>query len=82
MNIGELIVLLGKYPKDLPVLLARDEEGNGYHKLHEINLGTIEPSELKENFIDSYYPDEHSDADCCLEPGERDAFVKVITLWP
>jgi len=82
MNVKELIELLQECDAEAEVIISTDEEGNGYHKFSDIDKGTIDPCELERHHIDSYCSDQHSDADCCLEPGERETFTKVICLWP
>ncbi len=82
MKVSELIEALKGHDQDAEVIMSRDPEGNGYAKLADIDEGTARPEELSAYFIDSYYSNGHSDDDCCLEPGERDEFPKVICLWP
>jgi hypothetical protein len=83
MKVSELIEALQTLPnQDAEVIIARDPEGNGFHKFEDISEGTVRPEELEVYFIESFYSDQHTDDDCCLDPGERDNFPKVICLWP
>jgi hypothetical protein len=82
MKVSELIEILKEYNQDAEVILSKDPEGNGYSSLYSIDEGSVHPDNLETDRIDSYYSDAHSDDDCCLDPGERDGFAKVICLWP
>lgn len=39
MNVGELREFLCKHPDDMPVILEKDAEGNGYSPLHDAREG-------------------------------------------
>jgi len=82
MKVSELIEALKGYNQDAEVILSRDEEGNGYKTLYSIDEGSVDPGDLAADRIETYCPDAHSDEDCCLDPGERDTFTRVICLWP
>lgn len=82
MNVADLIAELQKLPQDAKVILSRDPEGNGYHWLEGVETGTVEPSDIDNWHVEQYYSDAHSDDDCCLEPGERADYPKIICLWP
>lgn len=39
MNVGELREFLRKYPDDMPVIMEKDAEGNGYSPLYDAREG-------------------------------------------
>lgn len=82
MKVRELIEALKNLDPETQVVMAQDPEGNGYYKLSDLDEGTVSPDELSQYFIDTYYSNQHTDEQCCLEPGEREGFPKVICLWP
>lgn len=82
MNVKRLIEELQKLPQDAEVIMSTDSEGNGYSPLAELDIGSMDPYYADRYYIEDYYSDGHSDEQCCLEPGERDSFLKVICLWP
>lgn len=81
MKVHELIEALKALPdQNAEVISAIDDEGNGYRGVTGVDTGTVEPGQNLW-MIDSYHSDEHTDEECCLEPGERDDFDKVICIW-
>jgi len=79
MKIRELIEALQKFDPELEVYASKDDEGNGYRKLTcEPATGRVDPRET--HYIESFYFDEWSDEDCCLDPGERDDMIRAICL--
>jgi len=82
MKVSELIVLLQTLPQDSIVILSQDAEGNGYSVLSDHDTGKIPARDARSYRLDTYYSDSHSDAECCLETGERDNMVPVVVLWP
>ena len=82
MKIKELVAILSKLPQDTEIILSKDAEGNHFSPLSGFGEGTIRPEDVNNYNIEEYYSDHHSDEDCCLEPGERNGFVKAICLWP
>lgn len=53
MTIGELIEFLSAFPKNLPVILSTDEEGNGYNHLRYCAESLYDPTERY--YIDTVY---------------------------
>lgn len=84
MKISELIEQLQEIKnQDAEVIIARDQEGNGFSKFDGFSQGIVRPEELDSHRIESYYDNEaEEDEEYGLEPGQRDTFVKVICLWP
>jgi len=82
MKVRELIEELKKLPQDAEVIMSQDGEGNGHSPCYGIGQGTVPTEEVGNYHIESFYSDEHTDDECCLEPGERENFAKVVCLWP
>jgi hypothetical protein len=82
MKVSELIEALKQLPQDAEVIMSQDAEGNGYSPLYCLDEGTIRPEEVGQYNIESFYSNQHTDEDCCLDPGERDQFAKVVCLCP
>lgn len=82
MKISELIAKLSQFPQDAEIIISSDSEGNSYSPLVDFDEGTIRPTDVGQYNIDSYYSNQHTDAQCCLKPGERQKFAKVICFWP
>ena len=81
MKVKELIAKLKELNPDLDVFMSIDDEGNGYRKLEtEPSTGRINPLDLAYNRTDSFYFDEWSDQDCCLEADERKTFPRAVCL--
>lgn len=85
MNVKELRDLLKEFPDDMEILVARDEEGNGYHRLYETSVNmAVMPKDY--GYIDHVYPtpeeievreDLFEDEDGAPEEAER-----VLVIWP
>lgn len=82
MKVSELIEELKQLPQDAEVIMSQDAEGNGYSPWYGIGQGTVPKEEVGNYHIESFYNDEHTDDECCLEPDERKNFTKVVCLWP
>jgi len=68
MKVKDLVKKLQKEDPDLLVVVARDEEGNGFSPLHEFTL---------EKYVaDSKYSGEIGDA------GDGQKGCKAVVLWP
>lgn len=72
MNVGELLDYLATQPRDRPVILSKDADGNGYSPLDDADEGMYEATSTWSGEV--YYPDTDEDAD---EPPE-DAVPAVI----
>lgn len=79
MKVKELIELLQGLPQESEVYISIDPEGNGFNKLENHDTGKVS---VALHSLSSYYSDQHSDATCCLEPGERDSMIPIVVLWP
>jgi hypothetical protein len=90
-TVGELRAALADYPDDLPVMLSRDEEGNGFESLSELEE-TLCDGESTWNTPEQWAT-ELADPDSRFDP-EEDAppeigeetgggvVRRVIMLWP
>lgn len=79
MKVKELIEHLQKMDPEAEVYTAIDDEGNGFRQLfYAPSPGRVNPQE--EHRPESFYDDDWSDEDCCLEPGERETFIKAICI--
>jgi len=83
MKVKELKDILNALPKeadDREVIIARDEEGNGFNVLEDVNINDI-------YFNDEIYHDDTAAEDNCLEKNEwekikNDPSLRVISIWP
>lgn len=67
MNVALLRAALASLPDDMPVILASDEEGNGFHKLSD-----AEESAYREGWsVEVVHPDD--------EQGDE---LRALVLWP
>lgn len=87
MNVGELIERLSAYPKNTPILLSTDEEGNGFNLLSNVEEHLYDPSEY---YTDQIYPT-HQQLDELIavnkygyteEDRAPENSVPVLVLWP
>jgi hypothetical protein len=79
MIVKDLIKLLNKLDGNLPVLLSKDPEGNGYSTLYSCDTGGVDTLEY---YMDDYYSDQHTDEEAGLWPGEREHLIKIVVLSP
>lgn len=75
MKVKQLIEELGQYHPDMRVVVSRDEEGNGFNVLHEVDPAYF--IEVEETVIG--LDDEEGIADKKEAYGELE---KVLILWP
>ncbi len=80
MKVNELINELQKYDPDTTILVATDEEGNGFHKLADI--GDYWATDL-----DQWEPSVFSDVDAEDDPDYRELIddgsaTAVLVIWP
>lgn len=59
ITVGTLITWLSEMPKDTPVILQLDEEGNGYHNLHGVEIAHAEDASAYD--IEVVHPDDIED---------------------
>lgn len=75
---SDLLKLLEKYPDNTEIYLSRDEEGNGFNRLYQI-----------EDFYkvnDDFHSTKWSARDCCMTDEEflemQLSAPKVLIFWP
>jgi hypothetical protein len=80
MNISKLISELQKLDPSLEVLIAKDEEGNGFSKLETIESGHhFDPEDTDQIWnYDDQDDDCAEDDECEAPPGA----LPCIILWP
>jgi len=71
MRVQELIEQLQKYPSQMLVVMSRDEEGNGFQRVHDLSVGRFIEGEY------STYPDEYEEYGYNREGSEE-----AICIWP
>lgn len=76
MKVSELIKELKKLPQDLPVVLSRDEEGNGFNGLVD-----IEQTVMKLDGCNAYEDVSNEDGSP-VEPNSELGYIEVVLLWP
>jgi hypothetical protein len=80
MKISELISELQKLDPSLEVLIAKDEEGNGFSKLETIDSGRhFDPEDTDNVWNDEDQDDDCADDDECKAPDDA---LPCIILWP
>lgn len=67
MTIGELVKKLSIYPDNMPIIMAKDSEGNSFSPLSDFDWGNYEPINT--------WSGEYSG----IESNES---VKAICMWP
>lgn len=76
MNAGQLMTALSIFPADTEILVARDEEGNGFNKLYSVQRDFIEKNADKHGSVDSViHPDDLPDYD------PEDIEPRIV-IWP
>ncbi len=70
MKAIDLIRKLNAFPANAEVVIAKDEEGNGFNELEEVEYSAIERDGYE---IDVLHPDDEDD------DGE---YERAIVLWP
>jgi hypothetical protein len=74
MNVRQLRNLLLDYPDDLEILLAADPEGNGFHRLVELESRFIYANEDKHGAVEETYSQDDLDEPEEMEPR--------LVFWP
>ena len=85
-TVGDLLAALAKLDPTLPIVLSRDEEGNGFSPLADWETATYAPDVWGEGDL-STYSGELVDEEENSEREEEDlnderVSVKVLVLWP
>lgn len=83
MNVKELKEAIMNLPDDMKIYMSRDEEGNNFNELYEVNTNNIVIDDGRRN-IDVYDPDWTAD-DCLLDEEYWEELKKnprSIVLWP
>jgi hypothetical protein len=91
-TVGDLLAALSKLDPSMPIVVSRDEEGNGFSPLADWSEGTYAPDVWGEGDLSTYSgelvdeegsdereEDEEEEED--EDAGERIS-VKVLVLWP
>lgn len=81
MNVKELRELLNQYPDETPVLIARDEEGNGFNHLSDYGFSHYADDDYE---VEVYHPDDIEELKKWAESDEEDYIepAKALVLWP
>lgn len=72
MNVQQLREALEGLPDDLEVIVSRDEEGNGFRSLYEVERATAQKDGWEYDFVDEADRDEYEASD----------LIDVLVLWP
>ncbi len=75
MNVNELIAKLKALPGDMEIFVARDEEGNGFRPLYE-----VEVSHYHKGWDEAIHPDDYADPD--NEYVDDDQVIQAVVIWP
>jgi len=92
-TVGDLLAALAKLDPSLPIVISRDEEGNGFSPLADWEEGTYAPDVWGEGDLSTYSgelvdeegeerSDEEADPDEEEDSDEERVKVKVLVLWP
>jgi len=86
MKVSELIKKLSGLDGDLPVIMSRDPEGNGFSKLASDGI-TVYMADVTDNFIDEVkiceITDQHRKIGYTDEDvGDPETMTKCLVLWP
>lgn len=78
MNAGELREYLKDYPADMPVIMEKDAEGNGYSPLCSVNEGLYIADSTWSGWVHFPEDDDDEDDDDYVPEGS----VRAIILGP
>lgn len=73
MKVHELITKLAGFDANTEVLVSRDEEGNGFNALEDVELSGAYPDGYGWEVVHPDDEDEYQD---------EEGFTKVVVLWP
>lgn len=73
MNAGQLMTALSIFPPETEILVARDEEGNGFNRLYNVQREFIEKG-----------GDEHGSVESLADPEDydEDEIEPRLVIWP
>ena len=92
-TVGDLLAALSKLEPSMPIVVSRDEEGNGFSPLADWSEGTYIPDVWGEGDLSTYSGelldeegeegvDGEGDSDEEDDSDEERVRVKVLVLWP
>lgn len=85
MNKPQLIELINKLPDDIdiPILSAKDDEGNGYRWISDISLAYVHKSEVNDYEIEMVCTDEDLEelANEWDDENIADDYTPVAVIW-
>jgi len=67
MKVGQLIRDLKQFPPDVDVILSRDEEGNGFRELYQIEI---------------YHAEDEGRGNFEIEEPSTEKPANAVVLWP
>lgn len=81
MNVKELKNLIDKLPDDMPVIIASDEEGNGFSHFDGYSISHYTEDDYE---VDIHNPEDIEDRKRWAESDQEDYVVppKAFVLWP
>lgn len=94
MTVGELRKFLKQFPQDIPVILSRDPEGNGYSMLADGGLSLYDSEERPYYIEQIYLTHEELDAEIAKDKANNkqwgyseedrapEGAVPAVVLWP
>lgn len=80
MNTSQLITALSLFPPDTEVLVAKDEEGNGFNKLYSVHREFILKGEDKHGYVDDLLTEE--DIEDYRRAGRQNELEPRVVIWP
>jgi hypothetical protein len=83
MTVGDLRDVLADYPRDMPVVMAKDGEGNGHSPLADVDVAMYVPDSTWSGEVYAT-PEEIADPDSIHtdEDEAPDGAVRVLLLGP
>lgn len=72
MTVGSLRAVLSKFPDDMHVLVASDEEGNSFEHLYDVEVSKYYEIDRE---IQTVHPDDFDEYD-------PDDLTDAVVLWP
>ena len=87
MKVSELAEALKGMDPEMPILIARDAEGNGFHVFDEISNQAVDPEELENYSIEGIKESgqltpEMEERGYCEEDFAQEGDVEVLVFWP
>lgn len=79
MKIRDLIAQLDQHDPELEVVLSRDPEGNGFHRLNDLSRAFADPTDIQ----GGYEIEQLRWREDLQEYGESESdYTEVVVLWP